>query len=245
MITLPIGIIFVFLIVAYSLIGMDLSALMNAHSIVIVCLGTVAVLFLSVPLRNILGMFRQINDLKRVESSNGLINSTVLAVAKNRFDRQAPHIHPLINYAQELWEQGLETDLVAVLLTQRLDELNARSEQPVATLRNLAKYPPALGMTGTVIGMIALFGSLDDENRSNIGANLALAMTATFFGLALANFVILPIADRLHIRHLSRMKRNELVYHSMLLINLNEPVSVVENCHRTNKPYVKPEQRVA
>jgi chemotaxis protein MotA len=237
MVTLPIGILLIISIVTYSLLDMNMAALVNTHSILIVCFGTIGVLLMSTPLRSIIGLVRSIKDLRRSESPNQIVNTAILNLAKNRYDKQAAHIHPLINYAQDLWEQGLDINIFGVLLTQRLEELNARSEQPVHALRNLAKYPPALGMTGTVIGMIALFGSLNAENKSNIGANLAFAMTATFFGLILANFILLPIADRIHIRHIGRVKRNELVYHSLLLINQNEPVSVVENCHRVNEPY--------
>jgi chemotaxis protein MotA len=239
MITLPIGIAVLISTFVYLLLEVDLATLVNMHSIVIVCFGTVGILFLSIPLRNTIGLMRSVRDLRITELPNKVINKTILEIARNRQKKQPSHIHPLINYIQDLWQQGLESDLIAILLTQRLEELNARSEQPVASLRNLAKYPPALGMTGTVIGMITLFASLDKADKGNIGSSLAFAMTATFFGLVIANFIILPIADRVHIRHLSRVKRNELVYHSLLLINQNEPAGVIENCHRVNTPYEK------
>lgn len=229
MITLPFGFLFIFGVLYFSFLGTDSSALINSHSIVIVIAGTLAILAISAPLRSILAMWRSLKDLRTVEQKNEVIAAAILNIAKNRKSTIANNLHPLINYAQSLWEQGLEIHIFEALLTQKLEDLAQRSEQPVTTLKNLAKYPPALGMTGTVIGMIALFSNLGEDNKASIGPNLALAMTATFYGLALANFLIMPLADRLHVRHLSRVKRNEMVFNSLILINRGEPVSIVAN----------------
>jgi len=83
-------------------------------------------------------------------------------------------------------------------------------------------------MTGTVIGLVALFSNLNAESRSMIGPSLALAMTATFYGLLLANALLLPLADRLHVRHLRAAELNEHIYHILMLIQKEEPLGVIE-----------------
>src|SRR5690606_5002734 len=95
----------------------------------------------------------------------------------------------LVQYASDLWTQGMDPNLFIVLLSQKKNELIEDRMDAIQTLKNFAKYPPALGMTGTVMGMVALFSELDQKSDS-IGASLAMAMTATFFGLILTNAVL-------------------------------------------------------
>jgi flagellar motor component MotA len=104
--------------------------------------------------------------------------------------------HPLIAYASDLWSQGIEPDLFIVLLSQKRNEILSRGLDAIQALKNLSKYPPALGMTGTVMGIVNVFYALD-QNKDSIGLNLSMAMTATFLGLILANVLISPLADRL------------------------------------------------
>jgi flagellar motor component MotA len=138
--------------------------------------------------------------------------------------------HELIDFYLDLIEQGLEKDMMKLLMAQRLEELDKVSEAPVVLLKNLAKYPPAMGMMGTCMGMVELFANLNAENKDSVGANLALAMTATFYGLLLSNIFLSPLADRLHHRHMMMSKRHENVFNILVLIINNEPASVIENC---------------
>ena len=78
------------------------------------------------------------------------------------------------------------------------------------------------------MGMIALFSTLD-SNKSNIGSSIALAMTATFFGLFLTNVLIAPLADRIQIRYINRKRMFANIYKILLLINQDEPDAIINN----------------
>jgi chemotaxis protein MotA len=134
--------------------------------------------------------------------------------------------HHFISYAQELWNQGIDPELFIVLMSQKKAELESHTFDSVHALKNLAKYPPTLGMTGTVMGMISLFSSLDD-NKNSVGTALSVAMTATFMGLILANILISPLADRLHVRHVNQQRMLENMYELLLLINQGEPSALI------------------
>jgi chemotaxis protein MotA len=58
-----------------------------------------------------------------------------------------------------------------------------------------ADAAPALGMIGTVIGLIGMFGAMNDP--AAIGPGMALALTTTLWGIVIANIVAGPIAARL------------------------------------------------
>lgn len=62
-------------------------------------------------------------------------------------------------------------------------------------LASLAKYPPAFGLLGAATGMIEMMQNLGAGGSSAIGQAMAVALVATFWGIAIANFFILPLAD--------------------------------------------------
>jgi chemotaxis protein MotA len=237
MLTLPIGLIAVFLVTFFSLDVGNLGIYANSHSAVIVGLGTIAVFLLSVPKKDILLTLKSLKDLKTRDNNNLSLKESLLNLSKNRKTDLKLSDLPLISYAQELWEQGIDKNNFEYLMNEKYDELYRLSERPVVILKNLAKYPPALGMTGTVMGMIALFANLTSDNKSGIGQALAVAMTATFYGLILANMILLPIADRVHVKHQYVSDRNEDILNALLKINNDEPVSIIEFINIEEKYY--------
>jgi chemotaxis protein MotA len=235
MITLPFGFFVVGFVVYYALHGVELENFLNFHSFVIVIVGTVAALALSAPSGTLKRLVFNLIRLYRPIRNKDLITKTLHQLVENKNLKIQKDIHPLIDFAQDMWEQGLSKNLFEELLMQRLEELSIKSEEPVSTLKNLAKYPPALGMMGTVMGMVELFANLNADNKDMVGANLALAMTATFYGLFLANLFITPLSDRLFVQHLGDVKLNEYVFNAIIYINRNEPLAVIENCDGERK----------
>ncbi|MDZ7587946.1 MAG: MotA/TolQ/ExbB proton channel family protein [Parasphingorhabdus sp.] len=78
------------------------------------------------------------------------------------------------------------------------DNLSAREERHNRSIRfwlAVADIAPAMGMVGTVIGLIRMFGQVADP--AAIGAAMAIALLTTLYGLVLANVVAAPIAQRL------------------------------------------------
>ena len=195
--------------------------------VTIVIGGTLAVLLFSNPpsvLKSLAQSFRML--FKREDH---LFDSQVILkrLIQNRAASVEPDSHPLIYYASSLWQQGIDPDLFVALLSQKRSDLMSRGIDAVQCMKSLSKYPPALGMTGTVMGIVSVFYSLD-QNKDKIGANLSIAMTSTFFGLILANLVIAPIADRLFIRQLKREKICESLFEVLILINRQEPATLIQ-----------------
>ncbi|KAK0330627.1 hypothetical protein LTR94_032128, partial [Friedmanniomyces endolithicus] len=58
-----------------------------------------------------------------------------------------------------------------------------------------AEAAPAMGMVGTLIGLAAMFATMNDPQR--IGSAMAIALLATLYGALLANLIAQPIATRL------------------------------------------------
>ena len=65
----------------------------------------------------------------------------------------------------------------------------------VSLLNKGAKIAPALGLLGTVIGLIEVLQSLEDPTK--IGPAMSLALMTTAFGSVLGSLVFTPLAGRL------------------------------------------------
>ena len=78
------------------------------------------------------------------------------------------------------------------------DETEARRlrhEGAIGVWRAMADAGPAMGMIGTIIGLVRMFANMDDPAR--IGPAMALAMLTTLYGIIVAGVIAGPIAARL------------------------------------------------
>lgn len=87
----------------------------------------------------------------------------------------------------------------APAVTRRLDERRrARIERHVAAAdvwAGAAEAAPAMGMVGTLVGLVAMFSRMTDPQA--IGGAMAVALLATLYGALVANLLAQPIAARL------------------------------------------------
>lgn len=78
------------------------------------------------------------------------------------------------------------------------EDLTDRAERHGALIRGwtaIADAAPALGLAGTIVGLIRMFSVMDDP--AAIGPAMAMALLTTFYGVLLANMIAGPIATRL------------------------------------------------
>ena len=61
-----------------------------------------------------------------------------------------------------------------------------------------AETAPAMGMVGTLVGLVRMFSVMNDP--AAIGGAMAVALLATLYGAVLANLVLMPISQRLRAR---------------------------------------------
>lgn len=99
--------------------------------------------------------------------------------------------------------------------------------------RNAAKiwdaaggYAPTIGILGAVIGLIHVMENLSDPTL--LGSGIAVAFVATIYGVALANIVFLPIANKLkaHIQH--ELMRREMLLNAWVSIVKGDNTKLVE-----------------
>ena len=100
----------------------------------------------------------------------------------------------LLRAARELSEARSSTDFVR-WATDEIDARRVRHQAVISVWRSIAEAAPAMGMIGTIIGLVQMFAHMDDPAR--IGPGMAVAMLTTLYGVALGSGVAAPLAGRL------------------------------------------------
>lgn len=100
---------------------------------------------------------------------------------------------------------GATADEVERLLNDLRDARAGRHEVVQDFWAAAAETAPAMGMVGTLIGLVKMFRSMDDP--ASIGGAMAIALLATLYGALVANLIAAPISARL--RRLARAEEQE------------------------------------
>lgn len=102
---------------------------------------------------------------------------------------------PFAFRAVSLITEGLPADDVERILTGEVEASGAVRFRSAAVLRRGAEVSPAMGLIGTLVGLVQMLGGL--ENPATIGPAMALALLTTLYGAVLGNVVLAPLAAKL------------------------------------------------
>jgi chemotaxis protein MotA len=75
---------------------------------------------------------------------------------------------------------------------------------------------PAMGMVGTLAGLVIMLGNMSDPKA--IGPAMAIALLTTMYGAILANVICLPIAQKLENASSLEQSNNELILEGVLFM---------------------------
>ncbi|MEJ1160247.1 motility protein A [Prosthecomicrobium sp. N25] len=90
---------------------------------------------------------------------------------------------------------GYDAEFIRMTLERERDLEAHRLEIGVKVYKSIGDGAPAFGMVGTLIGMVQMFMNMSDPSK--LGPFMAIALLATLYGAVLANFICLPIAEKL------------------------------------------------
>jgi len=102
---------------------------------------------------------------------------------------------PFLFKGMSMVVDGTPGEEVEAILRRDLIATMQRHQKSGGILRKAAEFAPAMGLIGTLIGLVQMLGNLDDP--STIGPSMAVALLTTFYGAVLANMVFSPMANKL------------------------------------------------
>ena len=183
--------------------------MLSSHAFVCVVGGTLASAFICCRFSFLYQMFRvfmmTITGKRRDELFNALKEIVGLAELLNEggkiLDKVETTKTPFLREVLKLSEEaGLTDEEFEEVVEKRLEQQNERYKRDAYLFKTIGKFPPAFGLVGTSVGMIALLQGLGGEDAfSRIGPAMSIALVATFYGLIFANFVLIPIGENLHL----------------------------------------------
>ncbi|TQV71889.1 motility protein A [Denitrobaculum tricleocarpae] len=102
---------------------------------------------------------------------------------------------PFLYRAAAMVIDGMPPEQVESILMREADAIRQRHIRSAGVLRRAGEVAPAMGLIGTLVGLVQMLGNLEDP--STIGPSMAIALLTTFYGAVLANMLFLPLANKL------------------------------------------------
>lgn len=145
---------------------------------------------------------------------------------------------PFLEQGIQMLVDGQDGDTIQQLLNkERLMTLDHnRSGAKVFTA--LADVGPAMGMIGTLIGLVQMLSNMEDPK--SIGPAMAVALLTTLYGAMLATMVASPIADKLSLRMTEEARMQSLYIDALKAIQAGTNPRVIEQLLSS---YLPPKER--
>ena len=126
---------------------------------------------------------------------------------------------------------GLDASVVKQTLQKEKTLAADRHETGIKIFKALGDVGPAMGMIGTLIGLVQMLSAMDDPK--SIGPAMAVALLTTLYGAMLATMITLPIADNLTLRNEEEQLGQSLIIDAIMGIQQGLNPRVIEELLKT------------
>jgi len=215
------GLLFGFALLGTAIVlGGDAAAFVDAPAVLIVVGGTFAMTVMSYSLGDVLraqGAIRMAVVSPRMTPSAAATFVLELAeLARGKGPLALENVQadlapqPFLRDGIQMVIDGTAGDEVEKVLSGKSRSLSRRHAISVGVFRKAAEVAPAMGLIGTLVGLVQMLGNLDDP--ATIGPGMAVALLTTFYGAILSNMVFAPLAAKIE-----RNAREEALLHEIYL----------------------------
>jgi chemotaxis protein MotA len=189
-------------VVMAMVIGGDVGMFINVPSIFIVFGGTIFVVLSQFSLGQFFGAGKIAGKafMFKIEAPEDLIQKVVEmadAARKGGFLalEEAEIENAFMQKGVDMLVDGHDIDVVRETLAKDLSMTTQRHEFGATIFKGMGDVAPAMGMIGTLIGLVAMLSNMDDPKA--IGPAMAVALLTTLYGAFFANVICLPISIKL------------------------------------------------
>lgn len=225
------------LIVIAIMLGAGASVFIDIPSLFIVLGGAFGAALVTYPLEDVLKLPGLIKSTLFYDSSSGSIRLRRLLEVAERFRTEGPpalqqeqvrELDPFFQKSLGLVADAIQSDDIRRILDLEIGFQIDRHRKGAQLLTSLGTLAPAMGLIGTIIGLVQMLKNLEDP--SAIGPAMALALVSTFYGSVLANLVFLPLAGKLRIRSEQEVLIKEMTVEGMVNIARGMNPRILEEC---------------
>lgn len=223
------------LVLGAIFMGSGLNVFINIPSLCIVVGGTIGVTLVAYPLKDFLSVIKVVQ--KAIFTKN--ISATELISKFTDFAKitRKEGILALESEIKEVTDEffkkgvqlsidGLEPQQIQNILDTEIDFVRDRHKLGADLFTSMGTFAPAMGMIGTLIGLVQMLQSMDDP--STIGPAMAVALLTTFYGSLMANICCMPIAGKLKTRSKEEMLTKEMTIQGILSLSNGDNPRILE-----------------
>ncbi len=217
------------------LYGSPLTIFFNIPALLIVLGGTTGVAFIHYPFKDLLEAFKVAR--KAVFHRETSISNYIVQLMGFANKARKEGILGLQNEISQIQDEfllrsvqmavdGQEPETLRTMLNTEINYIQQRHDKGANIFVSIGTYAPAMGMVGTLIGLVQMLQNLNDPSK--IGPAMAVALLTTFYGAVIANVVCLPIAGKLRNRSESEILVKTLIIEGMQSILSGENPRIIE-----------------
>ncbi len=223
------------------LMGGSFSIFINGPGLMIVMAGTFTVVLMKYPLsvavqamkvaaKAFLNKMQSPSELidKCIELSNIARKEGVLGLEQVEIENE------FLKRGVMLVVDGNEPDFVRKMLSNDINLTIERHEEGQGIFKSIGDVAPAMGMIGTLIGLVQMMANMSDPKA--LGPAMAVALLTTLYGAVVANVLALPIADKLALRSKQERMTKSLVLEGITALQMGLNPRVVEDLLKTYLP---------
>jgi chemotaxis protein MotA len=153
------------------------------------------------------GLAKQIVDLASIARRDG-----VLALEGKLAEIQDPFLKKALGYVVDGVDASVTRSSLEASIDAEQEELNVGAK----VWESLGGFAPTIGIIGAVLGLIHVMENLSDPSK--LGGGIAVAFVATVYGVASANLIYLPVANKLKRKVALGTERKVLITEGVLAI---------------------------
>lgn len=234
------------LIVVTMLLSGDLTMFVNVPSVVIVLGGT----FCAVMAQYNLGQYLSFAKIAGKGFKNNSLDTAALIdeiVALADEARKGGLLSlegkevssDFLQKGIQLLVDGHDPDVVKSLLSKEKGEAEKRHTLGASIFTSMGVMAPAMGMIGTLVGLVAMLANMSDPK--SIGPAMAVALLTTLYGAIIANAFCDPMAAKLTRKAQEDVMIKNLVIDALLAIQNGQNPRVIDSMLRNYLPESKRE----
>jgi chemotaxis protein MotA len=211
------------------------SAFIDIPSFLVVIGGAMAAAMMAFPLKSFLAlpMVMKKAFLNKQADLLVIINQLVSLAEVARRDgllaldsKMSEVENPVIKAGLQMAIDGNDADTIESVMRTEMEAIARRHKEGKAILDQIARFAPAYGMIGTLLGLIMMLSDMSDP--SGIGKGMAVALITTLYGAIAANIVFQPFAEKLGLLSKYELNTIELVVRGVLAIQSGESPRALE-----------------
>lgn len=242
------------LIVAFGALGASvlieggsLRALVGLPAALIVFGGTLGATLISIPLRDVLGLPRLFklaffpHTFNHADTAQEIVRLAGVARRKGllQLESEVGQLKdPFLAKGLALVIDGTDAAMIRGTMETEIMTMEARHKAGAKIFTLMGGLAPTMGVTGTVMGLVNMLANVDDP--SSMGPAIATAFLATLYGVASANLIFLPVANKLAARSAEETHACEILLEGLMSVQAGLSPMVIEE---RLKSFLKPKDR--